>query len=104
MERRITIMDSIDPIAYANYPKDWPVNENIFILQVSSCNHFKSEGIRKGGYIGIDPTLEYKEGSPCAFVKIKKGQPKFKLSRKLLQGYDYIGRLALIISFPCLEV
>ena len=48
MERRITIMDSIDPIAYVNYPKDWPVNENIFILQVSSCNHFKSEGIRKG--------------------------------------------------------
>ena len=104
MESRIKLMESINPLAYVNYPKDWPVSDNIYILRVSSCKHFKSEGIRKGGYIGIDPSMEYKEGSPCAFLKMKNGEPQFRLSRKHLKGYDYVGRLALIISFPCMEV
>lgn len=104
MEERIQTLKSIDPLAYVNYPSNWPVSENIYVLQVSSCKQFKSEGIRKGGYIGIDPTMQYEEGKPCAFLKMKNGKPKFRLSRKKLEGYDYVGRLALVISFPCLEV
>lgn len=104
MEERLRVLDSIEPLAYASYPATWPVGKHCFMLQVTSCKHFRKEGIREGGYIGIDPELEFKEGEPCAFVKITNGKPKFKLSRKLLEGYKYIGRLSVVLSFPNAEV
>lgn len=104
METRMKIKEMIQPMAYVSYPKEWPVSDNIYVLQVSSCKHFKNEGIRKGGYIGIDPDIDYEEGKLSAYVKFQKGESKFKLSRKPINGYEYAGRLALVISFPCVEV
>lgn len=67
------------------------------------CKHFRRDGIRKGGYIGIDEDLPFEKGHPCAFMKIKKGKVDIKLSRKQLPGYECVGRLALVVSFPLLE-
>lgn len=96
--------EKIEPERYMALPDEWPVSKNLYLLQVSSCRHFRKEGIRKGGYIGIDETLPFEEGSPCAFMRMKKGKPEFRLSRKLLPDYEYIGRLVLVVSFPMLEV
>ena len=85
-------------------PDTWPLPDELSLLRVSSCKHFRKEGIRKGGYIGIDEDLPFEEGQPCAFMRIRKGKPEFRLSRKMLSDFEYVGRLALIVSFPLLEV
>ena len=96
--------ERIEPERYITLPDEWPVSKNLSLLHVTSCKHFRKEGIRKGGYIGIDESLPFEEGSPCAFMRMRKGKPEFRLSRKLLLDYECIGRLVLIISFPMLEV
>ena len=96
--------ERIEPERYVTIPDEWPLPKNLSLLHVTSCKHFHKEGIRKGGYSGIDETLPFEEGSPCAFMRIRKGKPEFRLSRKLLPDYECIGRLVLIVSFPMLEV
>ena len=96
--------ERIEPERYVALPDEWPLPKNLSLLHVTSCKHFRKEGIRKGGYIGIDETLPFEEGSPCAFMRMRKGKPEFRLSRKLLPDYEYIGRLVLVVSFPMLEV
>ena len=96
--------ERIEPERYMALPDDWPVPKNLSLLHVTSCKHFRKEGIRKGGYIGIDEELPFEEGQPCVFMRIKKGKADFRLSRKQLPGYECVGRLALVVSFPLLEV
>ena len=96
--------ERIEPERYVTLPDEWPVPKNLSLLHVTSCKHFRKEGIRKGGYIGIDESLPFEEGKPCAFMRMRKGKPEFRLSRKLLPDFECIGRLALIVSFPLLEV
>ena len=98
------IDERIKPDRYVTLPEEWPIPDGLFLLRVSSCKHFRKEGIRKGGYIGIDESLPFEEGKPCAFMRMRKGKPEFRLSRTLLPDFECIGRLALIISFPLLEV
>ena len=96
--------DRVEPECYMALPNEWPVPKNLSLLYVTSCKHFRKEGIRKGGYIGIDEDLPFEEGQPCAFMRMRKGKPEFRLSRKMLPDFEYVGRLALIVSFPLLEV
>ena len=96
--------ERVEPECYMVLPNEWPVPKNLSLLYVTSCKHFRKEGIRKGGYIGIDEDLPFEEGQPCAFMRIRKGKPEFRLSRKMLSDFEYVGRLALIVSFPLLEV
>lgn len=96
--------ERIEPECYVAIPDEWPVSKDLSLLQVASCKCFRKEGIRKGGYIGIDEALPFVEGQPCAFMRMRKGKAEFRLSRTLLPNYEYIGRLALIVSFPLLEV
>ena len=96
--------ERIEPERYVALPDEWPLPKNLSLLHVTSCKHFRKAGIRKGGYIGIDETLPCEDGSPCAFMRMRKGKPEFRLSRKLLPDYECIGRLVLIVSFPMLEV
>lgn len=96
--------ERVDPERYVVLPDEWPITKNLFLLHVTSCRYFRKEGIRKGGYIGIDETLPFEEGQPCAFMRIRKGKTEFRLSRKYLPGYECVGRLALVVSFPLMEV
>lgn len=93
----------IEPERFVCLPDTWPLPEDLSLLHVCSCKHFRKEGIRKGGYIGIDESLPFEEGQPCAFIKMRNNKPVFRLSRKQLPGYEYVGRLALVVSFPLLE-
>lgn len=97
------LKERIKPERYVTLPEEWPLPKNLFLLRVSSCKDFHGEGVRKGGYIGIDEDLPFEEGQPCAFIRISKESVDFRLSRKQLPGYEYIGRLALVVSFPLLE-
>ena len=97
------LLDKVTPIEYVRLPENW-VSEHVIILQVSSCKHFKHLGIRTGSYIGIDTSKRFSEGEPCAFLKIVKGKPRFRLSKIVLNGYECIGKLCLVVSFPMKEV
>lgn len=93
-----------DETRFVALPEEWTKSmDEMFLLQVASCRHFRREGIREGGYIGIDMTIPFEEGKPCAFFKLKKDKPIFKLSRKYLIGYKYVGQLALVINLPLQE-
>ena len=97
-----SLLADVSPIEFIRLPKHWGP-DSIFILQVASCKHFKQLGIRKGSYIGIDALEPFVEGEPCAFLKIVKGEPRFRLSRTFLKGYECVGRLCLVVSFPLKE-
>ena len=101
---KTTLFDRVEPVEYIRLPAYWVPNKDVAILKVSSCKHFKRLGIREGSFIGIDTTKEFKKGEPCAFLKYDKNEPRFRLSRTLLNGYECIGRLCLVVSFPTKEV
>ena len=97
------LLEQIKPKGFLSLPPEW-VTEGLILLQVSSCKHFRYLGIRKDSYVGIDTSAQFINGEPCAFLKYEKGVPNFRLSKKLLKGYECIGRLCLVVSFPVKEV
>ena len=102
-EKKAELLKRFESIEYIRIPNSWGSRDTLIFLKVDSCRHFKSIGIRKGGYIAIDTSAQYVKGEPCAFVKQSKGKTKFRLSRKALDGYEFIGRLAIVVSFPMLD-
>lgn len=85
---------------YVHLPREWPIGKDVLLLHVSSDEQFYDEGIRKGGYVGIDRTLPFEEGKPCAFVRYQNGEPEYRMSRTPVDGYECCGRLSLVVSFP----
>ena len=45
--------ERIEPERYVTLPDEWPVPKNLSLLHVTSCKHFRKEGIRKGNLLEI---------------------------------------------------
>lgn len=100
----LKMLEEREGVTYTVIPETFINNRNsMCLLKVASCKHFRREGIREGGYIGIDTSLPFKKGYPCAFVKMVKGSPMFRLSRNIIEGYECIGQLSLVVNFPMME-
>ena len=99
-----TKKDLVDPLDWKDVlgcvalPEEWVGDKKIFLLNVTTCRHFRKEGIRDGSCIGIDYSATFTEGKASVFGKIVKGKRQYRMSRTMMDGYLYLGQLAFIFT------
>ena len=71
--------------------------DSIFCLIANGDNNYENEGIVNNSLLFVDKDAEYREGSLNVFRQNDETYP-FKLSRTLLPGSEYVGRVFLTLN------